>query len=171
MALQELEADEAAELVLHYKLGNELTKGQVQNLAQEILNEKLWEEYTDINLHKELFDCSVLLNCAFPRILPETEAIKCVIEVASKNRDSLTNINKTTLTRLLAKGMDDHAVVNRLFDDQVNGTAFPEAEGIIWHFETVEAADNISITVYSSNYWLHAMDEVDHYTAEVFSGN
>ncbi len=171
MALQELEADEAAELVLNYKLGNKLTKGQIQNLAHEMLDEKLWEEYTDINLHKELFDCSVLVKWTFPRILPETDAIKCVIEVSSNNREYLTNINKITLTRLLAKGMDDHAVVNRLFEDQVNGAAFPEAEGIIWQFEISEAADNVSITIYSSNYWLHSMDEVDHFTAEVFSSN
>ncbi|WP_436517344.1 hypothetical protein [Ekhidna sp. To15] len=169
MALQELEADEAAELVLNYKLGDKLSKGQIQNLSNEMMDEKLWEEYTDINLHNELYDCSVLLKWAFPGRFPETDAVKCTIEVASGSLEPLAGINKTFLTRLLAQGMDDHAIINRLFDKQVNGAPFPEAEGIIWQFEAAESLDKTLITIYSSNYWLHSMDEVDHYVSEAIS--
>ena len=171
MALQELEIDEAAELVLNYKLSDKLSKGQIQNLAHEMMDEKLWEEYTDINLHKELYDCSVLLKWTFPNKFPETDAIKCVIEVVSNSLEPLAKTSKIFITRLLAKGMNDHAVINRLFADQVNGAPFPEADGIIWQFDAIRSLDKTLITVYSSSYWLHSIAEVDHYTSEAISDN
>ncbi|MEO9871535.1 hypothetical protein [Ekhidna sp.] len=171
MALQELEADEAAVLVLSFKLGNKLSAGQIQNLSYEMMDEILWEEYTDINLHKELYDCAVLLKWSFPGQFPETDAVKCVIEVVAKENEPLAKVDNTFLARLLANGMDDHAVINRLFDEQVDGKPFPESEGIIWHFDSKIDSDKTTITIYSSSYWLHSMDEVDRYTSTAISNH
>ncbi|WP_421762671.1 hypothetical protein [Ekhidna sp.] len=172
LSLQEFEADEAAELILHYRLGDHLKSGQIQNMAQEMMDEKLWEEYQDIRLHKDLFACASLLHAAFPNKFPEAEAVKCNIEVTAKNPfelEFLKETDKTLLTRLLANGMDNHAIINRLFDEQVAGRPFPEAESIIWQHEKVEKKDSVLFTIYSSQYWLHGMDEVTSYTSEAFS--
>ncbi len=172
LSLQDFDADEAAEIVLGYKLGDRLSKGQIQNMAHEMMDEKLWEEYQDISLHKELFDCAVLLKEAFPRKFPETEAIKCAIEVTPKSDvaiDLLTDAEKTLLSRILANGMDDHAIINRLFDEQVAGKPFPEAENIIWLFDKSSENGKTTFTIYSSQYWIHGMDDISNYQSEAFS--
>jgi len=169
MALQDMEADEAAEVILKYKFEERLKSGQIQNMAHEMMDEKLWEEYTDINMHAELFNCSVILKWAFPNAFPETDAIKCVLELEAEKSEVLAPITKTFLTRLLANGMDDHALLNRLFKDQIIKSALPEAEGIIWDFNTAKEGSKTVITIFSSEYWLHDMDEVSSYTSEAFS--
>lgn len=172
LTLQDFDPDEAGEIVLTYKLGDMLKKGQIQNMAHEMMDEKLWEEYQDISLHKLLFDCGGLLHETFPRKFPEPDALKCVIEVVPQNdaaRDSMVKAEKTFLTRLLAHGMDDHAIINRLFDDQVAGQKFPEAQSIIWQFERMDEGGKTIFTIYSSQYWIHGMDDVSDYTSEAFS--
>jgi hypothetical protein len=86
MALQEMQIEEATEVVLKYRFKELLSKGQIQNIAHDMLNEKLWEEYQEISFHKELYNCAVLMKWAFPRKFPETNALKCVIEVMPQNK-------------------------------------------------------------------------------------
>ena len=169
MALQEMKADEAGEIILNYIFDGRLTKGQIQNLSHEMMEEKLWEEYADINLHRELYNCSVLLKWAFPNKFPETNAIECIIEVETKDAQGYSNITKTFLTRLLANGMDEHGLLKRLFKDQIAKTAFPEAEGIIWDFKVISNENKATITIFSSEYWLEDMDVVNSYSTEAFS--
>ncbi len=122
LTLQDLEPDEAAELVLKYKFQDRLKDGQIQNMAHEMMEEKLWEEYSDIRLHKELYHCSVLMRWAFPKRFPESDAIECKLAVSAQDqpgKELLHRVDKSFLARLLAHGMDDHAVINRLFDEQI----------------------------------------------------
>ena len=172
MALQDYDPDEAAEIVLSYKLSDKLNKGKIQNIAHEMMQDKLWEEYQDISLHKKLFDCGVMMHDAFPRKFPEARALKCVIEVTPKNdiaRNFLAEPDKTLLVRMLAHGMDDHAIINRLFDDQVAGKPFAEAQSIIWSFDQSTESGKAVFTIYSSHYWIHGMDDVSNYQSEAFS--
>lgn len=77
MALQEMESDEAAEMVLTHVLGDKLKHGQIKDMAQDMRHDKLWEEYQDIYLHAPLHTCGVILREAFPRKMPDTEVIRC----------------------------------------------------------------------------------------------
>ena len=127
LVLQDLEPDKAAEIVLRYKLNDQLKPSQIQNLAHEMMADKLWEEYQDIRLHKDLYNCAVLMKEVFPTIFPETDAIVCVLEVSAHSQhgqDLLLQANKPFLARLLSHGMRDHALLNRLFDDQITGKYF-----------------------------------------------
>ena len=158
MALQDMEADEAAQLVLKYQFGTIFKAGLLESMAHEMMEEKLWEEYKDINLHAALYNGAVMLKWAFPRKFPETDAILCKLKVNCS--DPKVVWTKSLLIRLLATGMDSHAVVNRLFKDQLLQTSFPEAEGIIWKFVVQKEGDASLITVISSTYWLHDMDNI-----------
>lgn len=169
MTLQDLEPEEAAFLVLTYRFGDSLTKGQIQNMSHEMMSENLWEEYKDISLHKELFNCAVMLKSAFPRDFPETDALKCSIEVEVKSKSHIT-IDKVLLTRLLAYGLDDHSKLNRLFDEQIKEGPFAEASHIIWDFSVREAENKYFIDLFSSNYWLSDLDSVSNYEAEMILG-
>lgn len=165
MTLQDLEPDDAATIVLNYRLGEKLTKGQIQNMAQEMMDENLWEEYKDIALHKDLFDCAVLLKWAFPRAFPETDALRCTIEIENKSKTQLSGqqLDKVMLTRLLSHGMDDHSIINRLFDEQIKEGSFEEANAIIWAFKILKEGEKMEVEVYSSNYWLDDLDSISHF--------
>ncbi|WP_421879268.1 hypothetical protein [Marinoscillum sp.] len=163
MALQDYDPDEAAEIVLAHLCEGKLKPGQIQNLAHDLMAEKQWEEYQDIRLHLDLYNATVLLKAAFPKKFPETNAIKCVLSIQPE-----FPIDKSFLSRLLAHGMNEHAVINRLFDEQVAGTSFPESEGIIWKYE-VQPGEPMTVTIYSSNYWLHQMSNVSEYESFAYS--
>ena len=45
MSLQDLEPEEAAYIVLKHVVGEALREGQLRNAANEMRDEKLWEEY------------------------------------------------------------------------------------------------------------------------------
>ncbi|MEQ6119824.1 hypothetical protein [Reichenbachiella sp. MALMAid0571] len=172
MTLQELDPEEAAAIVLGYKFQGLLTKGQIHNLVFEMMEENLWEEYQNISYHKELFNCAVMMKWAFPKKFPQTDAVKCVLEVNAYNQigtNMLHNADKSLIARLIANGMNDHSVINRLFDDQVLNGPFPEAEHIVWQFDSEIQPEKTKFTIFSSWYWLRQMDDISNYTAETFS--
>lgn len=166
MALQDLEEEEAAALVLGYKFQGRLNKGQIQSIVYDMMEVNIWEEYQNIGFHQDLYSCAVLLRQAFPKKFPETDAVKCVIAVDPLDMSAektLAQPDKAFLVRLLANGMSDHAVIKRLFDDQLVGGLFPEAEHIIWQFDSEVMGKKTIFTIFSSWYWLKPMDEVSNY--------
>lgn len=166
MTLRNMEPEEAASIVLTYKFADRLSKGRIQNMAHEMMNENLWEEYKNPSLHKELFNCAVLLKQSFPRDFPETDALKCLIEVKANANKSII-FNKVMLTRLLSYGMDGHSIVNRLFEDEIKIGSFEEANHIIWDFTVQEVENKYIVEVFSSNYWLEDLDSISNYDASL----
>jgi len=61
MALTDLEPAEAAEAVLSHLFPDDLTKGQIDQLAHQMQTEKLWEENPNFALHKGFFTGTQLL--------------------------------------------------------------------------------------------------------------
>ena len=85
MCLQDREPAAAAEIALTYKLHDRLAKGQIQNLAIEMPDEKLWEHYADLSLHKSFFHVGTLMFEAFPDLYHEPDAVKISLEISPKN--------------------------------------------------------------------------------------
>ncbi|NNE24403.1 MAG: hypothetical protein HKN11_17515 [Rhizobiales bacterium] len=162
MSLQDLEPEEAAYLVLNYRLGDVLRDGQIHNAAHEMLDEKLWEEYVDPKLHESMFNVGSLLFQAFPRLFPEPDAVQVKLEVTAANAASkallFTPLDESFLLRLLADGMDGQSVLYRLYGEQLQGKSFPNAEDIVWIVRTqVVNEDTMQIEVIGSGYWLDAL--------------
>jgi len=158
--LQGMKPKEAAVIVLKYIFQNQLKDEQIQNMAHEMMHKKLWEQFPNIRLHKKLYNCAVLLKWAFPNKFPKTDAKECRLEVLAQDKhgkDLLRYINKRFLTRLLARSMDEHSVINKLFDKQIEGKPFSAAESIIWYFKSKVDQEKVIFTVYSSNYWFDGL--------------
>jgi hypothetical protein len=168
LALQDLEPVEAAKLLLAQHLGHRLNAGQIQNAASEMLDEKLWEEYADLSFHEAMFNVASILFAAFPRVFPEPDAVSATIEVSATNkagRDILSGaINEPFLVRLLADGMDESSILNRLFEDQLRGLSFPEADNIVWIW-SVDSSDASALKIHitSSGYWLDPLRDTKSY--------
>jgi hypothetical protein len=174
MSLQDLGPRDAAALLLQYKLGDKLSKGEISEMSSEMLDEKLWEEDSDMTLHEQLFNVGSLLFAAFPTRFPESDAVCVALHITAGNElaeEVLSQpLSESFLVRLLADGMDQDAVLHRLFDEQLAGQSFPEADCIVWVVRT-EAIDanTLKADIISSGYWLDSLRKTRSYRSGAYS--
>lgn len=164
MAITDYEPNEAAAIVLEYKLSEELNKGQIDQISNDMLLDKIAEEYPEINLHGTLFHINQLLYKAFNGKFPNTKASQFECTITPQDKNGNIEITKEVTLKLLKDGLSDSNLVKRLFGDKMNGsTAFPEAEDILWELETT---DGQNFKILTSEYWLKQDDLI----AEEFEG-
>ncbi len=163
MATTDFEPEEAAEIILTYKLGDKLTPGQIQTIAHDMLDEKVAETYADPFFHYDLFNINQLLFKAFKGKFPNTEASVIVIEMTSNEN---IEVNKEVLTKALAQSLSERSIIQRLYEDQVTGqTDFGDAEKIIWLYHT--KGEN-TYEIITSRYWIDKEDiESGEYEADI----
>ena len=151
MAIADKDPSEAATIVLDYKLGAYLNKGQIDSLSYEMLVDKISEEYPKIGLHKELFNVNQLLYKAFNGKFPNTKATVVDFEITPLFHAD-RKITKEIVLKCFAKNLDSHNIILRLFGKQLNGDEeFVEANDIIWDLEQNET----SYRLITSEYFMH----------------
>ena len=169
MSFTDLEPREAAEIVLGHLFPEQLNAGQIENLSHQMLTEKLWEENPELPMHKGFYQATQLLHTAYNGTFPRTQAVEFQVKCTAENADDLavfTEAPEAPLLRLLAQGLPDNALINRLFSTQVAGPLFEEAKSIIWELKTVEKSGNsITFDVMSSTSWLEDFKYADTYEA------
>lgn len=152
------EPDEAAKIVLEYIFGERLKKVQIDNISNEMQDEKIWEEYADLSMHEEFFNATQLLHQAFNGKFPHPEAIKFKVKITAIEKSGYDLFDEDTeanLIRLLVQGMEKNTLINRLFDEQIESGNFKEARDIIWQYEQEKNSENTnSFDIISSKYWL-----------------
>lgn len=137
MAISDFEPVEAAKLVLDYKLGEELSEGQIEQISNDMLIDTVCEEYPEMELQSRLFHVNQLLFKAYNGKFPSSSAT--IIHCSITSPDASAKMDKATILRLLNDGLSDRNIVKRLFEEQMNGNGeFPEAENIIWDLEVSE---------------------------------
>lgn len=155
MAMTDFEPDEAAEIILDYKFSDVLSKGQIQNLAHEMIDDSVTEEYADISLHYQLFNINRLLYNAYNGKFPNTKATVLKLKIEFQQNAKL-EINKEIVLKAVSKGLNDNNLIRRLFSEQLNGEVeFVEADHIIWD---LELSNDGLITIITSDYWLNEED-------------
>ena len=169
MSFTDLEPREAAEIVLGYLFPEQLNAGQIENLAHQMLTEKLWEENPELTLHKGFYQATQLLHTAYNGTFPRTQAVEFQVKCTAENAADLAvfaDAPEAPLVRLLAQGLPDNALINRLFSTQVAGPLFEEAKSILWELKTVEKGEkSITFDVMSSTSWLEDFKYADVYEA------
>jgi len=150
MAITDYEPNEAAAIVLTYKLSEHLNEGQIEQLSHEMLLDKISEEYPEIGLHKDLFSINQLLYKAYNGKFFNTEATIVDFEILPL-ANAETEITKEIVLKCFAQNLDSHNVIIRLFGNQLNATeAFEEANHVIWQLK--KNAENYRFT--TSEYWM-----------------
>ncbi|WP_310393394.1 hypothetical protein [Hymenobacter sp.] len=169
MSFTDLEPREAAEVVLGYLFPEQLNAGQIENLAHQMLTEKLWEENPELPLHKGFYQTTELLHTAYNGTFPRAQAVQFRVKCTAANPDDLAifaDAPAAPLVRLLAQGLPDNALINRLFTEQLAGPRFDEAQHMLWGLTTVSTAtDAVVFDVVSSAYWLEDFKYADVYEA------
>jgi len=155
MAISDFEPEEAAAIVLEYKLKEVLTEGQIHNLSHEMQREKVSENYSDISLHRILFDVNQLLYKAYNGKFPKAKANVIDFEMLAETAEE-TEISKEIILQAFSIGLSDRNLINRLFKEQLEGKVpFPEAEGILWDLHN---KGNGQYVVTTSEKWLNKED-------------
>lgn len=159
MAISDFEPDEAAERVLEYKLGSQLSKGKIQSLSHEMLEDKVAEEYPDPELHYDLFNVNQLLYHAYDGTFPNTEASVIMLDCKEVNGMAY-DMTEEIMTKLLSGALVDGSIIKRLYSDQIDArVAFSDGAKFIWSLEAVE--DN-SYKLITSRYWIEKEDIANH---------
>ena len=159
MSLSDLDKDEAAELLMNYVFTEEeMSEGQIQNASHEMEDEVLWEEYPEPLLHPKFFRIGSLLYTAFNGGFPKPDARRLKLKVNALKEDGISALSKpgrAFTARLLAAGLGEHALLHRLYENELKGDRFPNAPGIIWSGKSTPAPDgSFELTIISSDYWL-----------------
>ena len=170
LLLTDLPLNESAYEILKYRLGDQLSEGQLQNLSHEMEEDKMWEEYPDMAFHKEIFIVNQLLYAAYNGKVPKGEAIKIELNIKSKDTELMELVKSKdadVILRIIMEGSDDHAIIHRLFDDSEDGY-LKDAEHIIWHFEILnESKFEINISVISSSYWFQSFSDEEPFEVKI----
>ncbi|MCR9015314.1 hypothetical protein [Aquiflexum gelatinilyticum] len=165
MAITDYEPNEAAAIVLTYKLSGDLSKGQIEQISNDMLLDKIAEEYPEISLHATLFHVNQLLHKAFNGRFPNTKASQYECTLTPLDKTTKMEMTKEGMLKLLDAGLSDSNLIKRLFGDKMTGNApFPEAESILWDMQTT---DGKNFKVLTSEYWLCQ----DDWIADEFEGD
>ncbi|SFI48371.1 hypothetical protein [Halpernia frigidisoli] len=164
MAITDFEPNEAAKIILTYKLSENLNEGQIDQISNEMLLDKISEEYPEIGLHYDLFNINQLLFKAFNGKFPNAKATKVEFELTSAD-NSKEEITKEIVLKSLNNGLSESNLIKRLFSDQMSTEKrFDEAEDIIWK---LDKKDESNYTILTSDYWLNK----DELIAEEFDAD
>tara|TARA_R100001369_G_scaffold89527_1_gene127258 strand:+ start:3855 stop:4532 length:678 start_codon:yes stop_codon:yes gene_type:complete len=175
LSLTDFEPPEAAEIVLGYLFKDNLSSSQIANLSHEMLHEKMWEEYADLSLHEQFFNAGQLLFQAFNGKFPQPEALRFKLELEAAKKEDMSVFKsdfEASIIRLLVAGMPKNTLLNRLFSEQLEGQAFPDAKDIIWQYNRESLGDkSMVIEVISSVYWFHDLKFTVPFEAELTATN
>jgi hypothetical protein len=161
MAMSDFEPEEAAEIVLKYKLGDRLKSGQIKSISQEMLEDKIAEEYPDIAFHYSLFNINQLLHDCYNGKFPRTLASDIEIELIFKGE---INVTKEIIIRSLSDLLSGKSLLKRLFNEQLDSNKeLKDAASIIWELNLI--GEN-TYRIITSDYWLNR-DDIE---IEEFSG-
>lgn len=164
MAISDFEPANAAEIVLKYKMSNKLNEGQIQNLSNEMLIDKVAEQYAEPAFHFDLFNINQLLRKAYNGKFPNTEAT--IITASFQGVDLDSEIAKEILIKSLCSGLKESNLILRLFADQIEGSVpFDDAEKVIWYYRKL---DENTMEIITSKYWIAQEDfELIEFETEV----
>jgi hypothetical protein len=169
MSLTDSDADAAAEIVLKHLFKEALTAGKIQQLAHDMPEDKMWQRFPDPLLHQQLFNAYDLLRSAFNGRFAQPTGVQLTFEIQASNADDLEVFDlspEASIARLLANGMDESAIINRLYSEQIAGDSFPEAKGIIWLLEELSKTESTrQYQITSSSFWLEELKEMEAFEA------
>jgi hypothetical protein len=155
MAITDFEPNEAAGIVLTYKLSERLNEGQIAQVSNDMLIDKISEEYPEIDLHYDLFNINQLLFMAYNGKFPNVKAT--VVDFSMVSKDGYNKeITKEIVLKSFNTGLSDGNIIKRLFEEQMTtNKEFDEAEAVLWELNKKGASE---FTLITSEYWLNKED-------------
>lgn len=152
MAISDFEPNEAAEILLTYKLSDSLNEGQIAQISNDMLIDKICEEYPEIDLHYALYNVNQLLYKAYNGTFLNCKATLVDFDIEAP-KDFEGEITKEIVLKSFNRGLSDSNIIKRLFAERMTtDKRFDQAEDILWELNHKNGNNFIFIT---SEYWLN----------------
>lgn len=168
MSLNDLEPADAAKAVLTH-LFPELSKGKIDQISHDMMDDRSWEEYPDCLFHERFFSAYALLREAFNGTFAKPTGVELTFTVTAAHDEDMAIFDESlhsSIVRLLASGQGDDALINRLYEDQIQGTQFPEAPGLVWQLKQIADGGLMrQFSLVSSYFWMENFEQVDTFKA------
>ena len=163
MSLNDYDHHVSAKFLLTYIFKDEITEGKIDQLSHQMVEAKLWEEHADPAYHLRLFNAYGLLREAYNGIFKEPTGVKFTIKITANDKDSFEIFDPSlhaVIVRLLSSGLNETAILNRLYEEQMSGDSFPDAKNILWELKEIaikEKERQYEIT--SADLWFGELEE------------
>jgi hypothetical protein len=156
MAITDFEPEEAAQILLTYKLSDQLNEGQIQSISYEMMQDKIAEEYPEPELHFDLFNINQLLFKAYNGTFPNTEASIIEIELPQNKENAKVEMTEEIMTKFVSGCLTEKSLLKRLYADQIEGKIpFKDAGNFIWSLN--KTSEN-KYELLTSRYWIDKGD-------------
>ncbi|MBJ7552108.1 hypothetical protein [Marinomonas ostreistagni] len=166
MSLGDLEPDDGAMIVLTH-LFPTLKRGKIEHMAHDMLQDRSWEEYPDCLFHERFFNAYELLREAYGSKFAKPTGVEMTLTVSAVQAEDLAIFDKSlapSMVRLLASGLESDALMHRLYEDQIKGTSFPEASGIVWQLkQTANNGVSRQFSLVGSQFWLASFEHIQSF--------
>ncbi len=163
MSLNDAEHHESAKYLLTHIFKDEITEGKIDQLSHQMVENKLWEEHSDAACHRSLFNAYGLLRKAYNGIFKEPTGVKFTIKITADKNDSFEIFDPSlhaVIVRLLSNGLAETAILNRLYEEQISGKNFPDANNILWILKEISITEiERQYEITSSDLWFGELAE------------
>lgn len=170
MSLNDFEHHESAKFLLTHIFKDEITEGKIDQLSHQMIENKLWEEHADSAYHLSLFNAYGLLREAYNGIFKEPTGVKFTLKISAHKNDSFEIFDSSlhaVIVRLLANGLNEDAILNRLYEEQIKGDIFPDAENILWILKELSITEKErQYEITSSDLWFGELEERVNFEAK-----
>jgi hypothetical protein len=142
---------------------------QPHQMSHQMAENNLWEEHANPAYHMSLFNAYGLLRQAYNGIFKEPTGVKFTIKITANINDSFEIFDSSlhaVIVRLLANGLSESAILNRLFEEKISGESFPDAKNILWILKERSKTDNERKYEITSSYlWFGELEDVTSFDA------
>jgi hypothetical protein len=163
MSLNDFDHHESAKFLLTHIFKDEITEGKIDQLSHQMVEAKLWEEHADPAYHTSLFNAYGLLREAYNGIFKEPTGVKFTIKIIANDKDSFEIFDQSlhaVIVRLLSNGLDESAILNRLYEEQISGGSFPDAKNLLWSLIEISIKEKErQYEITSSDLWFGELEE------------
>lgn len=170
MSLNDFDAHESAKLLLTRIFKDEITEGKIDQISHQMLEKNLWEVHADPAYHMSLFNAYELLRKAYNGTFTEPTGVKFTVKITADQKDSFEIFDRSlhaVIVRLLANGLNENAILNRLFEEKISGDSFPDAKNILWILKELSRTDNERQYEITSSYlWFGELENVSSFEAD-----
>lgn len=169
MSLNDFEDHESAKFLLTHLFKDEISDGKMDQLSHQMVESNLWEEHADAAYHKSLFNAYGLLREAYNGTFAEPTGVKFTVKITANKKHSFEIFEPSlhaVMVRLLSKGLNESAILNRLFEEKINGENFPDAKNIIWILKEKSITEKERQYEITSSYlWFGQLEDITSFDA------
>jgi|GEM_PF-455876 len=172
MSFNDFEAHESAKLLLAhiFKDESEITEGKIDQMSHKMVDNNLWEEHADPAYHMSLFNAYGLLREAYNGTFTEPTGVKFTVKIIADKEESFAIFEPSlhaVVVRLLAHGLKESAILNRLFEEKISGDNFPDAANILWILKEISTTDKErQYEITSSHLWFGDLEDTTSFAAD-----